>query len=419
MRRGQTLCAIIAALCTLPLPLLLLHSAQAEPVTGNATYFDALGSPYGGCGLPQAELDSPHFVALNALDTPGDYNSYTRPLPASQADKIGAFDNGRNCGRFVKVTLSDFCTGVNDGAPGQPFCRNGSWVADAYNGGTLTMLVADSCADGNAWCRDDPYHLDLARASLNQFVKDGRTLTDLHPGHWNNRRVSWEYIPAPNYTGDIRIGFMRGAQRWWPAIAISRLPNGIHGVDYFADGAWRAAAMNGDMGQSYIIGGTTSGATEFRIRVRDAADQLVNNGRVYNFTLPSACASQCSAAYTNVPYTTGAGTPEPSGSTTPPPATCLSARWRVDSSWSNGSQVTVTVTNCGTVSLSGWRVTWTFPGSQTIASSWNATLAQSGARVTAGSTSNNAAIPPGGSASFGFIVNGPNQAPTDLAASPA
>jgi len=24
------------------------------------------------------------------------------------------------------------------------------------------MLVADSCGNANAWCRDDPYHLDLA-----------------------------------------------------------------------------------------------------------------------------------------------------------------------------------------------------------------------------------------------------------------
>src|SRR5690349_20767872 len=94
------------------------------PVTGNATYFDALGAPYGGCGLPQAQLDTQNFVALNVYNTPGDYAFYPRPIPASMADKIGLWDNGRNCGRWVQVSIGDYCTGVNDGAPGQSFCRN-------------------------------------------------------------------------------------------------------------------------------------------------------------------------------------------------------------------------------------------------------------------------------------------------------
>src|SRR5216117_868648 len=53
--------------------------ASAAPVTGNATWFDSLGQPYGGCGLPQSQLDSQDFVALNVYDTPGDYNFYPRP----------------------------------------------------------------------------------------------------------------------------------------------------------------------------------------------------------------------------------------------------------------------------------------------------------------------------------------------------
>ena len=27
------------------------------------------------------------------------------------------FDNGLNCGRWVQVTIGNYCTGVNDGAP--------------------------------------------------------------------------------------------------------------------------------------------------------------------------------------------------------------------------------------------------------------------------------------------------------------
>jgi hypothetical protein len=300
-----TLCACALALLTFSgLPAHATVPEPTTPATGNSTYFDGLGSPYGGCGLPQSELESQDFVALNVYDTPGDYAFYPRPV--TDSSKIGIWDNGRNCGRWVRVRVSDFCTGVNDGAPGQPFCRNGSWVSDAYNDAVLTMLVADSCGDSNAWCRDDPYHLDLAKASLNRFVKNGTPVGDLYPDHFNNRHIQWSFVPAPDYSGDIQIGFLQGAQQWWPAISVSRLPNGIHGVEYFATGAWQQAQMNSDMGQSYIIGGTTTGGTQFQIRVRDASDALLSDGQVYNFSLPASCSAQCGQAYTRVSYTTAA-----------------------------------------------------------------------------------------------------------------
>ena len=83
----------------------------------------------------------------------------------------------------------------------EPFCRNGSWVSDAYNGATLDMVVADSCDDGNAWCKDDPYHGDLAQNSLNQFILNGQPVGNMYPNHWNNRQVTWQFVPAPNYRG--------------------------------------------------------------------------------------------------------------------------------------------------------------------------------------------------------------------------
>src|SRR5690242_6262978 len=108
-----------------------------SPVTGNATWFTNLGSPYGGCGMPQDGLETQNFVALNVYDTPGDYTFYPRPLAGADLARKGVWDNGHNCGRWVRVNIGDYCTGVNDGAAGQAFCRNGSWVADKYNGATL------------------------------------------------------------------------------------------------------------------------------------------------------------------------------------------------------------------------------------------------------------------------------------------
>ncbi|MGC1375398.1 MAG: hypothetical protein WA821_04190 [Anaerolineales bacterium] len=287
-----------------PGPTAILTPAPVN--LGNATWFSNLGAPYGGCGMNQAFLDIPHFVALNVQDTPGDYTTFlTRPISSQYASEIGQFNNGHNCGRWVKVTIGDNCTLGNDGAQNKPFCHGGTWVSDKYNGATLDMIVADSCQDGNAWCRDDPYHLDLAQASLNQFVQNGVQVGDMYPNAWGNRHITWQFETAPNYTGDIKIGFIESAQIWWPAIAVTHLQNGIHGVDYYNGTTWVSATMNADMGQSFIIAPTVSGGSNYQLRVYDVNDQLLYGGRVYNFTFPTAiCGTNCPSTFNEVTYTT-------------------------------------------------------------------------------------------------------------------
>ncbi len=409
---------IVAACLTVVLAQLpagaLDVSGTPSPVTGYATWFTGLGSPYGGCGLPQANLDSQNFLALNVQNSPDDYTNLPRPIPAADAAEIGMFDNGLNCDRWVQVTIGDNCTGTNDGAPNEPFCRNGSLVADQYNGATLDMVVADSCDDGNAWCKDNPYHVDLAQASLNQFVLNGSPVGNMYPGGWNNRQVTWQFVAAPNYTGDISIGAIQGAQPYWPAIAISHLANGIHGVQYYANGSWVAATMDSDMGDDYIIGpttGTGTAGTQYEIQVTDASGNLINNGRVYSFTLPSGCTDGCSAPYTPISYTTSTG-PVTSPSPTPTPSsgagTCTLTS-SLTNSWSGGYQLQFTVTNSGTTALSGWTASFMFAdSSETIASSWNATVSQTGTQVTATNAGYNGSVAAGSSATFGMVVNGSN-----------
>ncbi|MCL2731524.1 MAG: cellulose binding domain-containing protein [Actinomycetia bacterium] len=402
------------------------QAAAAADFTGNATHFDGLGQPYGGCGMPQSELETQDFVALNVFNTPGDYTMYPRPVPPDQSARIGAWDNGHNCGRWVRVTIGDYCTGTNDGAPGQPFCRNGAWTADSYDGATLTMLVADSCADANAWCRDDPNHLDLATASLNRFTQNGAPVTGL-PDHWNNRHISWSYVPAPDYTGDIRIGFLQGAQRWWPAISVSHLPNGVHGVEYLADGAWHDAQMDSDMGQAFILAPTTSGGTDFTIRVKDASDAYLFGGRTYAFSLPGSCSSTCGPAYTAVTYTTQGGdstppttppttpvttpptTPPTTPVTTPPATGGCSATVHVSNSWPGGYQADVTVLNTGTAPTGSWAVRLALPSGVSVANIWNASVDSSAPPTTVRNAGYNGTIPAGSSATFGMTLSGSGQ----------
>ena len=392
-------------------------SNTPTPVTGNATWFSGLGGPYGGCGMTQDALETQNFVALNVYNLPGNYSDFpNRPMPASMADEFGMWNNGHNCGRWVQVTIGDYCTGVNDGAPNQAFCRNGSWTSDAYNGATLNMIVADSCGDGNAWCRDDPYHLDLAQPALNRFVKNGTPVGDMYPSHWNNRHLSWQFIPAPDYTGDIQIGFLQSAQIYWPALAISHLPNGIHGVEYWDGTAWQPATMDGDMGQAYIVG--PIGASTYQLRVRDVNDQLINNGRVYTVSLPASCGSSCNGAYTQVSYTTSDQPGGPSSGPSGTPTGSCAAAISVSNSWPNGYQATITVTNTGTSAIGGWSVGLTLPDGQTMRSFWNATVEQSGQSVTARGVTYNLSLGASGSTSWGMVVDGSGQPPATLTCTP-
>lgn len=278
-------------------------SASAQTKNGVATHFEALGTPYGGCGVPQELLETQNFVALNVFDTPGNYATYPRPLTGANTQYLGEFNNGLNCGRWLKVTMGPNCQGTNDGARNQPFCRgaNAQWVDDKYSGAVLYMLVADACGDDNAWCRDSPYHLDMATVSVNQFEKNGIAVGDMLPNSFNNRQIDWEYVSAPDYTGDIDIYFIKGAEQYWPAIMINHLPNGIHGVEQKVGNQWVKAAMNSDLGQHYILPNTTA---PYRIRVIDADDQLLFDGKEYVFSLPTACKGKCTEPATLTNYQT-------------------------------------------------------------------------------------------------------------------
>jgi hypothetical protein len=294
---GQTSIAIpFAITSTTPSP---------ETYTGNSTWFSALGTPYGGCGVPQQYLDTQNFVALNVQNDPGNYSLFlSRPIASEFASEIGLWDNGANCGRWVHVTIGDFCEGMNDGMQDAPFCRGGTgWIADQFTGAELDLVVADSCQDGNAWCRDDPYHLDQAEAALNTYVLNGEPVGDMNPTYWNNRQINWNFELPPSYTGDINIGMLANSNAAWTAISVTHLPNGIHGVQYLLNGVWTTAVMDGDMGEAFLISPTVAGGAQYGIQVFDITNTLINSGRIYSFTYPASCGTLCVPAFTPVTYT--------------------------------------------------------------------------------------------------------------------
>ncbi|BCB91610.1 cellulose-binding domain-containing protein [Phytohabitans suffuscus] len=75
--------------------------------------------------------------------------------------------------------------------------------------------------------------------------------------------------------------------------------------------------------------------------------------------------------------------------------------YSVTSQWSGGFTANVGITNLGDP-VNGWRLTWSFPSGQSVAQAWNASVAQSGAAVTATNASWNGSLATNGTASFGF-----------------
>ena len=87
--------------------------------------------------------------------------------------------------------------------------------------------------------------------------------------------------------------------------------------------------------------------------------------------------------------------------------------YQVDNQWNNGFTATVTVTNRGPGTISGWTLTFAFAGDQRISNAWNGTATQSGTAVTVRDGGWNGTVPADGTASFGFQASysGTNAAP--------
>ncbi|MFD7658241.1 cellulose binding domain-containing protein [Actinosynnema sp. NPDC059797] len=91
--------------------------------------------------------------------------------------------------------------------------------------------------------------------------------------------------------------------------------------------------------------------------------------------------------------------------TVPPVGNC-SALYRVTSQWNGGFQGEVVVRNNTSATTATWTATLTFADGQRLNQAWNATATQDGPAVTARGLGWNGALPPGGSATFGFLATG-------------
>jgi endoglucanase len=102
-------------------------------------------------------------------------------------------------------------------------------------------------------------------------------------------------------------------------------------------------------------------------------------------------------------------------------AASCSAAYSVSSDWGSGFTAAITVTNNGTNAITGWTLTYSYSGNQTLQSGWSGNWSQSGKTVTVTNASWNGSLSAGASTQLGanFGYSGTNTAPASVTCTPA
>jgi cellulose 1,4-beta-cellobiosidase len=97
------------------------------------------------------------------------------------------------------------------------------------------------------------------------------------------------------------------------------------------------------------------------------------------------------------------------------------AAYSVQTDWGSGFTAVLTVTNTGTSAITGWTVTYSYAGNQTLQSGWSGNWTQSGKAVTVTNASYNGSLAAGAAATgvgANFNYSGTNAAPTSVTCTP-
>jgi endoglucanase len=94
-------------------------------------------------------------------------------------------------------------------------------------------------------------------------------------------------------------------------------------------------------------------------------------------------------------------------------ATGCSVAYSVQSQWSSGFVVSITITNLGSP-ITSWTLGYSYSGNQQVANGWNGTWSQSGQNITVTNASYNGSVATNGTVNFGaqFSFSGTNTNPT-------
>ncbi|MEV6347878.1 lytic polysaccharide monooxygenase [Actinoplanes sp. NPDC051851] len=97
--------------------------------------------------------------------------------------------------------------------------------------------------------------------------------------------------------------------------------------------------------------------------------------------------------------------PTASPTTTSVPDGGCTAMYSIVSAWTGGFQAEVMV-HAGSTAINGWNVSWTWPGTQTLATVWSGKSTSSGSLVSVGNETWNGSVAAGNYTTFGLLGSG-------------
>jgi hypothetical protein len=233
-----------------------------------------------------------------------------------------------------------------------------------------------------------------AHAVLEQVVSQGRT-TPVS----GTQTISAADYPVSNGSITVPVDAMNPA-------------NGYHLVVTPAAGTGNTVTVTNPGGRADTAG---TAITPLQIHATDSAA-----GATLTYSasgLPAGLSISASGLISGTPATAGTSTVTVTAADSTGTSGAASFTWTItgttgagschvtytrQSEWAGGFVANVVISNTGPSTITGWTLTFAFPGDQKVTSAWNAAVAQSGQSVTATSLTYNATIAPGGGASFGL-----------------
>jgi xyloglucan-specific exo-beta-1,4-glucanase len=222
-------------------------------------------------------------------------------------------------------------------------------------------------------------------------------------GLWHSTNSGASFTTSTTVSSGLSVGFGKAAPgQTYPALYLAGTVGGVTGV-YRSDNAgadW--VRINDDTHQFGNMGEAITGDPRVYGRV-----YLGTNGRGVLVADPAGATTPppTTTPPTTTPPTTTPPTTTPPTTTPPtttPPASGSCHVTTTVNQWNTGFTTDLTIHNDSTAAVTGWTLRWTFGGNQAITNSWNATVTQTGAAVTATNLDYNKTIAPAGTTTFGF-----------------
>ncbi|MGI5269153.1 cellulose binding domain-containing protein [Nonomuraea sp. CA-218870] len=209
-------------------------------------------------------------------------------------------------------------------------------------------------------------------------------------GLWRSTNSGASFTKVSGITGSVNVGFGKAAPgATYMAIFAVATIDGVTGLYRSDDTGANWLRINDDEHQWGNMGEALTGDPRVYGRV-----YLGTNGRgiIYG--------DRTGPPVTVTPTVTPTITPTVTPTVTP--GTGCTATYTPGNQWPGGFQAEVAVRNTGGSALTGWRVTWTWPGDQRITQLWSGSHTQTGANVSVTDAGYNGNLAPNATTSFGF-----------------